>query len=165
MKRSFKRTQKKNKQNTTITNNRKDNRKTRNKRTEIKEKIEANAITNLSDHILTREETELLNKGLSYTPSYNQNQTQIEENINEFIRSLYTDYHFKDKAYKPKPLYTKNREWNPPITNNPHLLEFTRSIQTETPHYTLITNTDIETQENRAIRSLKNNKNIVIKKS
>ena len=126
-----------------------------------------NAITNLSDYTLTATETELLTKGLSYIPSYNHDLTSFSHHIDTFIQRTYTDYYFRHKTNKPKPLYRKT-DWTPPTPLNPHLISLTHDIKHITQNtlqkgHVLEQGSDHKYEQ--AIKHLSQNKHITIKKA
>ena len=132
-------------------------------------RLESNAITNLSDHTLTEGETKLLTKGLSYVPEFKNYNTTTREHVQEFIRGINIDDYFKDKPPTKKLLPpNKNEKWNPPGTKEPKIQSFTDGLR-DTYNKTMDihpkhTPTKDHTQR-RAINNLINNKSITIKRA
>ena len=88
------------------------------------------SIVNLSDHILSESETSLLNKGLKFIPTFNLD-TSITPSIDNLIRSINTQFYFKNLD-KPKSLFfTKKHDsvWLPPYPEHPEIQNLNYSLE------------------------------------
>ena len=160
----------------------------------FKENLKMNAITNLSDHILSKEEREILEMGLTFVPKYDNIDPKSLENIFSSIeRNLKIKYYFKNNLSNRKTENTwkksKASSWTPNTPLHPQLLDLinklkkllelldqtTNSTQNKflnplnsTNHNSSNsqpTNMILSPNHTKAMNSLKNNKNIIIKKA
>ena len=137
--------------------------KRKQRRLDFKTQLNNNAITNLSDYTLTDTERDLLTKGLSYIPNYNDDLNEFKLDTDKFIEKTHTDYHFRDKPHKRKPFYRKTN-WQPPTPTNEPLLKLTADLQNilQNTHIQTTTHTDTI---NQAIHNLAHNPDITIKRA
>ena len=143
------------------------NRRKKLKHRLFKAQLESQAITNLSDHTLTQEETELLTKGLSFIPTHNTQTTDIATYTDEFIKTLHTDHYFKDKP-RSTPLFHTKSNWVPPTPTNQQLKTLTDTIRNASQLAQLggpALHPEPIPEHQQAIQSLINNKNITIKRA
>ena len=143
------------------------NRKRKLLRHQFKEQLDSQAITNLSSYTPTDMEVSLLTKGLNYIPSFNTKLTDFSHYTDQFLKRIYTDYHFKDTTRTISPFHT-NSNWRPPIPDNEQLTQFTNTLRdiTHTARYGgPLLSPDTNPDEHTAIQSLANNHNITIKKA
>lgn len=134
-----------------------------------------NIVMNLSNRILTPTQTEVLNKGLGFVPNFDNVKINIINNdIKKFERKLQLHFHFKSKDLannsgptdyiKPSPL-TANTEWWPKRLN-PHITDFCHNIKfliNKTLHGKR--NFNLTKLQISALKELKQNKDIIIKRS
>lgn len=139
--------------------------------------ITEEAITNLSDYQPTPEETDLLNKGLSFVPHYKPI-LPYRGYIQTYRKHIYTAYHFRNQRPRDNPL-KRNSNWQPPRPMNQALIQLEQDLAQhlhttlhnqgnthKTIHFKnahILTTTD--KTHLQAIRSLSQNKNITIKKA
>ena len=143
------------------------NRRKKLKHRLFKAQLESQAITNLSDHTLTQEETELLTKGLSFIPTHNTQTTDIATYTDEFIKTLHTDHYFKDKP-RSTPLFHTKSNWVPPTPTNQQLKTLTDTIRNASQLAQLggpALHPEPIPEHQQAIQSLINNKNITTKRA
>ena len=133
-----------------------------------------NIVINLSDKILTNPQISVLNKGLGFVPSNNIiTIDQLNKDISTFERRLQLHYFFKSKNnpeddtplefIKPTILSTNSDWW--PRKLNPHITAFCLKVKTlinKTLHAKR--NTNLTQESLTALRELKADKTIIIKK-
>ena len=130
--------------------------------------LKSNAITNLSSHILSTPEEDILTKGLSFIPTLpNDNTYNLNRSFSDLIKNTHISYFFKNSS-TPKPILHIKSNWVPPTPTHPQINLFTNSLlsifnprvlgETTTPD-------NITTDERQAIQSLIDNRNITIKKA
>lgn len=143
------------------------NKKRKRKHHLFKTQLESQAITNLSSYTLTGSEEDLLKKGLSFTPAFNTQTSDLASYTEQFLRNMHTKYYFKDTP-RTTPLFHTNSNWQPPTPTNQQLIQLTNTIQ-NISHIaqfggpTLLPG--IKQEHHNAIHNLANNKDITIKKA
>ncbi len=130
-----------------------------------------NVVVNLSKYHLSMHEISVLNKGLGFVPSlFKPSRMEVANDVLRFERRLQLHYFFSSKKDNPDPdCFKKHFESNPnwwPHSLNSHITDFCTKIK-----YLLLdtlTNkgfSNLTKKEMIALRSLKDNREIVIKKS
>ena len=136
-----------------------------------KEAIRPTPVINLSNQFLTNSEIDLLSKGLKYIPKpYHSDRTSIDEGLAASSRrtKLTLFFHYEGDSVNPKKTFCHKSKWTPSdkslggfaddIANHfSKLGEDVNNIKLE-QHKQNMSKVDY-----RALKSLKNRKNIVIK--
>ena len=133
-------------------------------------------ITNLSDHQLSRDEINLLSKGLNFIPTpRREHPAKMLQDILLFDRRIRLRYHFTDAADQTQvPQQQANSQilqpsssWTPPSGQNLFLDTYRNSIinaylkELENP--TTSRKKNLPQKQFQAMRDLHNNRNIIIK--
>ena len=136
---------------------------------DLTRKYNDNLVINLSAHPLTPLENEVLTKGLTFIPTPSKSlPLEREETLTRFKHTIKRQFHFRnensDSTWVKHPFWVPSG-WSPPEPRNENLKSFLQNIS-EAPsesndHYPRHTNFTREQQQ--ALRSLINNKNITIK--
>ena len=117
-------------------------------------------IKNLSDTRLTAEQMNLLSRGLKFIPTpvmkENQIRRQLISDFNQFARRMRLQYIYHDQNTEQHPFYVKS-SWIPPIQ---------RSVALEKACGTPLVKpkNNLPPGEERALKELINNKEIILKK-
>jgi len=130
----------------------------------------SNVVVNLSDRVLTLTESAVLNKGLNFCLT-NQNNNLVDKTLNpqidKFIRSLQLKCMFRDKNSDPKP-FTGNPNWKPPRSKcNNAISGFEQFIRKNVRKlfFKNKTKQNISKFDRKALLTLSRDKNIIIKKA
>ena len=145
-------------------------RRYNNNRKKVKNTVKEDIVTNYSNYKLSSEELTLLNKGLGFIPtSKGPNVYKHNTEMERFERNLQNHYFFTRKGQQTntyrKELFTGKSQWQPP---NPDV-NISRCVGDlniellDTRKHKLRYNLDIKTRT--AMKKLKENKNIIIKKA
>lgn len=148
-------------------NNKNSKRKDRIKFNKIKKTLTNNIVVNLSKYSLNNSELSILNKGLGFSlahlkPSY----TTIDNDIQRFERLLQLHFHFStqpssDNNYQQKPL-ENTKDWWPKKLNS-KITELCDQLKVILHNsYKCKTHLNLQAAEIRALKTLKNNNNIII---
>ena len=81
------------------------------------------------NHNLSKDEKNVLQKGLSFVPTFNNKFSSLQHNTDRLIRGLNIDHHFKDKPQTSTSKKTTNNTWYPPAHNNAELSSLTQTIE------------------------------------
>ncbi|GFO26033.1 hypothetical protein PoB_005253800 [Plakobranchus ocellatus] len=128
-------------------------------------------VINLSSHILTDPQTQLLSRNLNFCPTpHHINHIELSEDIHRFCRRLRLAEFFYEENIKPhEPLPSflqKPSSFTPSAGRDPALDAFiklkavTKDLMTCQPRKCFL---NIRTEEKRALKELKNNADIIIK--
>ena len=130
----------------------------------------SDTIFNLSHRILSDAEINLLDKGLDFAPIQRKiNEPELREDFDEFCRSMRVKWHFWNEPseyFSKKPAYSPKSKWKPP-EGHPNLEVFLSQIEdklfkkVETP----LSYSHLSEEEWGAVRTLADDRNIVIKKA
>jgi len=126
-----------------------------------------NIVTNLSSITLTNAQLSLLNKGLTFNiSSHKLHPNTLHNEISRFERTLQLHYFFSDKNSNTqnRPAFTSNPDWWPPKLS-PKITNFCQELKAiiSTHKHTHKPNNNLTYKERRALKELKQNKEIVIK--
>ena len=138
------------------------------KRSLIKEQIDTNLrfIRNLSKHTLTAPEITLLGKGLGFIPTPPQpKRNSLLQAMNQLTRTMRINYFMHDKPSKPYTKFRVPSTWQPRPTPCCNLEDYflnTKASLAKIP--VRHAGRNLSCQELAAIRSLRNDTSIVIKK-
>lgn len=142
----------------------------------VKSENTDNVVINLSNKILSKAQTEVLNKGLGFVPNIDIIKTnQINKDISAFERKLQLHYFFISKDLenfsgeptafiKPPPMTSNSNWWPKPL--NPYITDFCQEVKfliNKTLHgkrHFNLSKTNI-----LALKELRKDKNIIIKRS
>ena len=141
------------------------NQKKKNKRYALKEKIQNESITNLSDYSLSKQEKSLLLKGLSYIPHQKPILKNFQEDLNVFIENIYKAHFFREIETPPPILFTPSK-WKAPIPVDPlvnSLVIEINSILLQTPQINF--ENFPQTPEMDILNKLMKNPNLIFKKA
>lgn len=134
------------------------------------EAIEPTSVLNLSSHLLTENEVQILSKGLKFIPKpLKAKQEDVTQALEEFSRrvkltgffgSFPEDYQSKSRT---KRLFVHKSEWNPP--ENDIIQDQLDVLKNEVSKLEVKQNRkkNLSPKEYKALKSLRNNRNIVIK--
>jgi len=132
--------------------------------------IENNIVVNLSKTKLTLTQTHILNKGLNFCLNET-NKSKLKrvtkQEISNFIRNIHIKYIFMDETQKQE-VFTGNKNWKPPITKSHQSIKALEEILDEDINKLITKNkirNNISIKDKKALFDIRNNKNIVIKKS
>ncbi|CAG2206273.1 unnamed protein product [Mytilus edulis] len=141
-----------------------------NKRSKLHTKLVKNAklfVKNLSGHNLTDHETLLLAKGVKFiiNPSNKNAIRNVMEDFDEFSRKLRCRYLYNDgRIYKRQPFYINSGY--KPLDSCPAIENYIFSTKIELSRMKINKHTrNISAEELSAIRNLKKNNNIIIRKA
>ena len=159
------------------THKRKDKNKKHNDRRKIKkrDKIKKSAnnkrkyIKNLSHYEMSTEQINLLSKGLKFIPTPTMGETRIKrqllQDFKEFERRMRLKYIFHGQDKEPHPFYVKSH-WEPPVQPSVALENYLEGVKTELAEIKLSKpKQNLPQKERQAIRELKTNSEINIKKA
>ena len=124
-------------------------------------------IVNLSSHVLTKDEFTVLSRGLKFVPSQNP-EDPLKVATQSFIKSMSTQYMFKNSTRPNKHFYTKNHgeTWSPETSNHPEVLSFCEALmEYSNNQQSFETPSNLTKGEERGLISLINNHDLVIKPS
>jgi len=128
-------------------------------------------ILNLSSHILTTLETNLLNKGLTFVQTPMISKAPILEATRDFRRNLKIKYFFpyeRNNFNKPQKCFIAKSNWVPPDKGtDPDLIECINNFTTEIDELNVLREeekTNLRIEEKLTLNNLRKNKDIVIKK-
>ena len=127
-------------------------------------------IFNLSNRVLSDNEIKVLEKGLDFGPKQRKiNEPELRSDFEEFCRRMRIKWHFCNEPsldFSEKPSFHTKSSWNPP-KGDPHLEVFLDKVEEEL--FTVIErpvrHSSLSQEEWKTIRSLVDNRNIVIKKA
>ena len=91
-------------------------------------------IKNLSDYDLTRDEINLLSRGLNYIPTPVTNESHIRKELLKdfaaFTRRMRLPFIFHDRDKKPHPFHVKSN-WERPVQSSVALKTYLEEVQTQ----------------------------------
>ena len=126
-------------------------------------------IKNLSDYDLTRDEINLLSRGLNYIPTPVTNDSHIWKTLLKdfaaFERRMRLQFIFHGRDKKPHPFHVKSN-WEPPVQPSVALETYLEEVKTQLAEIQISKpKNNLPTKEHLAIKELKQNPNINIKKA
>ena len=143
-----------------------DNRTRRRYRFKIlKERINGEAITNLSSIRLDNDTRSLLTCGLKFVPLSLSPTFPLSDIVSQIRRNISIKMFFRgiSNINRVPSKFSKRSTWIPPPNSHPELNSFLDSIAEFSPSEPAATNSNISYSENQKLSNLINNKNIVIK--
>ena len=126
-------------------------------------------IFNLSHRVLTDAEIKVLEKGLDFAPIQRKiNEPELKQDFNDFCRRMRLKWYFRDETqeFSETPAFSTKSTWNPP-KGHPCLEVFLSQVENELFQITKqdLRYSNLSKEEWRAIRSLADDRSIVIKKA
>ena len=126
-------------------------------------------IKNLSDHDLTRHEINLLSRGLNYIPTPVTNESHIRKAIlkdfTAFAKRMCLQFIFHGRDKKPHPFHVKSN-WEPPVQSSVTLEMYLEEVKTQLVEIQISKpKSNLPTKEHLALKELKQNPNVNIKKA
>ena len=134
-----------------------------------RETIRKQHIKNLSDTQLTAEQINLLSRGLKFIPTpvmkENQIRRQLLSDFNQFARRMRLQYIYHDQNTEQHPFQVKS-SWIPPIQRSVALENYLEEVKIKLAETPLVKpKNDLPPGEQRALKELINNKEIILKKA
>ena len=130
----------------------------------------SDTVFNLSNRVLTDAEISVLEKGLDYAPIQNKiNEPELRTDFEEFCRKMRLKWHFRNDTtpnFSEIPAFRPKSTWNPP-KGHPNLEVFLSEVEKELfkcPNKNL-GYSNLSREEWKAMRSLADDRSIVIKKA
>ena len=126
-------------------------------------------IKNLSDTQLTAEQINLLSRGLKFIPTpvmkENQIRRQLLSDFNQFARRMRLQYIYHDQNTEQHPFHVKS-SWIPPIQRSVALETYLEEVKIKLAETPLVKpKNNLPPGEQRALKELINNKEIILKKA
>ncbi|CAG2207068.1 unnamed protein product [Mytilus edulis] len=127
-------------------------------------------IINLSHRKLQLREINLLKRGLKFTPTPNEDKTQLWSDIDEFGRRLRINYIFckdneENEEEENKPLVRNKSDWIPRPTKDKDLEETIKTLKTNSLTSNKNVKDNLTREEKTALQNLKSDKSIIIKEA
>ena len=122
-------------------------------------------IRNLSDYKLNDSEITALGKGLNFVPSSIANITSIMKDFSNTERLMRFRYMFKDKENASIPIFRRKSNMRPIYTESNNLENYLYGTKLELAKLTFENQHNLSKSENTALRLLKENQNIIIRKA
>ncbi|CAG2195900.1 unnamed protein product [Mytilus edulis] len=127
-------------------------------------------IINLSHRKLQLREINLLKRGLKFTPTPNEDKTQLGADIDEFGRRLRINYIFcedneENEEEENKPLVRNKSDWIPKPTKDKDLEETIKTLKTNSLTSNKNVKDNLTREEKTALQNLKSDKSIIIKEA
>jgi len=125
-------------------------------------------VINLSSRKLTIDEIELLKKGLKFCPTPNSNNNdELKTDILEFCRKLrLSEKFFNDDSKDCNGAIVRNKSnWNPPKSQDKFLEDTIEGLKKLPLEKTENIKSNISFRQRQALKSLQNDKNIIIKEA
>ncbi|CAG2199336.1 unnamed protein product [Mytilus edulis] len=127
-------------------------------------------IINLSHRKLQLREINLLKRGLKFTPTPNEDKTQLGADIDEFGRRLRINYIFckdneENEEEENKPLVRNKSDWIPRPTKDKDLEETIKTLKTNSLTSNKNVKDNLTREEKTALQNLKSDKSIIIKEA
>ncbi|CAG2217946.1 unnamed protein product [Mytilus edulis] len=123
-----------------------------------------------SDEKLQLREINLLKRGLKFTPTPNEDKTQLGADIDEFGRRLRINYIFcedneENEEEENKPLVRNKSDWIPKPTKDKDLEETIKTLKTNSLTSNKNVKDNLTREEKTALQNLKSDKSIIIKEA
>ena len=130
----------------------------------------SDTIFNLSHKVLSDAEIKILEKGLDFAPIQRKiNEPELREDFEEFCRRMRVKWYFRNEpseSFSNKPAFSPKSNWKPP-EGHPNLEVFLSQIENELfkTVETPLSYSNLSKEEWEAVRTLADDRNIVIKKA
>ena len=130
----------------------------------------SDTVFNLGNRVLSEEEIKVLEKGFDFAPIQRKiNEPELCKDFEEFCRCMRTKWNFRNEpseGFSVAPAFTCKSSWKSPL-GHPNLEVFLSQVESElfketqdSLHYS-----NLSQEEWRAVRSLVDDRSIVIKKA
>ena len=146
-------------------------RKQKKNKKQLNAQLEANEkhIKNLSNQKLTKDQINLLAKGLKFVPCPITKETQIRKQLlrdyDNFARRMRLRYIFHGQDREPHPFHVKST-WKPPVQPSVALESYLEEVRTQLAEVKLTKpKNNLPPEEREALKALKNNNEINLKKA
>ena len=130
----------------------------------------SDTVFNLSRKVLTNTEIKVLEKGFDFASIQRKlNEPELRRDFKDFCRRMWLKWYFRDEPipfFSEQPSFSPKSSWSPPV-GHPNLEVFLSQIEQElfrTPDKSL-TYSNLTKEEWQAIRSLADDRSIVIKRA
>ena len=130
----------------------------------------SDTVFNLSQKVLNDTEIRILEKGLDFAPIQNKiNEPGLRSDFEDFCRRMRTKWYFRNEPtseFSETPAFSPESTWKPPMSH-PNVEVFLNQIEQEIfkEVQSPLGYLNLFKEELRAVRSLANDRNIVIKKA
>ena len=130
----------------------------------------SNTIFNLSRKVLSEAEIKVLEKGLDFAPIQDKiNEPELRKDFDEFCRRMRIKWHFRNQPtqdFSDKPAFSAKSTWNPP-KGYPNIEVLLSQIEHELFQISdkCLPYSNLTKEQWLAVRSLADNRSIVIKKA
>ena len=130
----------------------------------------SDTVFNLSNRVLSENKIKLLEKGLDFAPIHRKiNEPELRKDFEEFCRRIRTKWNFRNKPsqdFSVTPAFARKSSWKPPL-GHPNLQVFLSQAESELFIETQdsLRYSNLSQEEWRAVRSLADDRSIVIKKA
>ena len=126
-------------------------------------------IKNFSNLQLTDNQVSVISKGLKFVPTpvtnINNIKRQLLQDFEKFARRMRLKYIFHAENKEPHPFHFKS-DWEPPVQNSIALESYLESVKIQLAEVMPSgTKNNLSRNEHKALKELKNNTKIVIKKA
>ena len=126
-------------------------------------------IKNLSDYKLTRDQINVLSRGLKFIPTPVTNtghvRAELLKDFNAFARRMRLQYIFHGKDKEQHPFHVKS-DWEPPVQPSVALETYLEEVKLQLANINTITpRNNLPKREQLAIKQLKQNPDINIKRA
>jgi hypothetical protein len=126
-------------------------------------------IKNFSNLQLTDNQVSVISKGLKFVPTpvtnINNIKRQLLQDFEKFARRMRLKYIFHAENKEPHPFHVKS-DWEPPVQNSVALESYLESVKIQLAEIMPSgTKNNLSRNEHKALKELKNNTKIVIKKA
>ena len=136
-----------------------------------KNKVTNSIVVNLSNTKLTLSQIYVLNKGLNFCINETNKSkiiTKTKNEISQFIRNIQIKYIFIGNDKNIREPFTGNKQWRPPKNKQHQAIIALEDILNEEFRHVVKYNSNrnnISSTDRLALKSLRNNQNIIIKKA
>ena len=129
----------------------------------------SDTVFNLSNRVLSENKIKLLENGLDFAPTHRKiDEPELRKDFEEFCRRIRTKWNFRNKPsqdFSVTPAFARKSSWKPPL-GHPNLQVFLSQAESELFIETQdsLRYSNLSQEEWRAVRSLADDRSIVIKK-
>ena len=130
----------------------------------------SDTVFNLSNKVLTEDEIKVLEKGLDFAPIQRKvNEPELRQDFESFCRRMRIKWHFRNESsynFSERAAFSPKSSWKPPL-GHPNLEVFLSQVENELFEITKEPTrySKLSQEEWRAIRTLADDRSIVIKKA